>query len=184
MPKTQILEINNNPNTYNPDWSDSDSNLVITPTIYLNQEPISKTSPDLQITWYRRFGSGNAEEITSGSNNETISDNVLTVNDNRMTTANTLLTYIASFVYRDPDTGLPVSTEADVSYALMVTGRNGTNAKSALIAGEQVFKYENSTTVSPASIILTANLQNVTTPKWQYKKSNGKYADYPGAVAG
>ena len=56
----------------------------------------------------------------------------------------------------------------------------GENAKSAWISGEQVFKYAaGSTTSTPAQITLTANLQNVTMGKWQYKNSSGSWTDYP-----
>jgi len=56
----------------------------------------------------------------------------------------------------------------------------GENAKSAWISGEQVFKYAaGSTTSTPAQIKLTANLQNVTMGRWQYKNSSGTWTDYP-----
>ena len=47
------------------------------------------------------------------------------------------------------------------------------------ISGEQVFKYTAAGAVSPAQITLTANLQNVTMGKWQYKNSSGNWTDYP-----
>ena len=47
------------------------------------------------------------------------------------------------------------------------------------ISGEQVFKYTAAGAVSPAQITLTANLQNVTMGKWQYKHSSGNWTDYP-----
>ena len=42
-----------------------------------------------------------------------------------------------------------------------------------------MFKYNAAGSVSPAQITLTANLQNVTMGKWQYKNSSDAWADYP-----
>jgi hypothetical protein len=64
----------------------------------------------------------------------------------------------------------------EISFALI---RTGENAKSAWISGEQVFKYNAAGTVSPEQIVLTANLQNVTMGKWQYRSSAGVWTDYP-----
>ena len=86
------------------------------------------------------------------------------------------MTYIAYVAYADPDTGLTINATADISFALISTGEN---AKSAWISGEQVFKYTSAGAVSPAQITLTANLQNVTMGKWQYKNSSGAWTDYP-----
>lgn len=109
---------------------------------------------------------------------EAVSGNILTVSTNKLSTVTSgLLTYIAYVTYTDPDNGLPVNATADISFALISTGEN---AKSAWISGEQVFKYSaGSATASPAQIELTANLQNVTMGKWQYKQSDGAWADYP-----
>ena len=63
-----------------------------------------------------------------------------------------------------------------IQLALLTTGED---AKSAWISGEQVFKYTAAGAVSPAQITLTANLQNVTMGKWQYKNSSGNWTDYP-----
>ena len=86
------------------------------------------------------------------------------------------LTYIAYVAYADPDTGLTINATADITFALLTTGEN---AKSAWISGEQVFKYNAAGTAAPTQISLTANLQNVTMSKWQYKNSSGTWTDYP-----
>lgn len=67
-------------------------------------------------------------------------------------------------------------TEEYAAFALVSTGEN---AKSAWISGEQVFKYDKDSNVAPAQITLTANLQNVTMGKWQYKNASGAWTDYP-----
>lgn len=102
---------------------------------------------------------------------------MLTVNTNKLSAVTSgLITYIAYVTYTDPDTGLPINATADISFALI---RTGENAKSAWISGEQVFKYATSGgTPAPAQITLTANLQNVTMSKWQFKNSGGTWADY------
>lgn len=52
--------------------------------------------------------------------------------------------------------------------------------RNAWITGEQVFKYAaGSSTPSPLSIIVSANLQNVLMGRWQYKNSSGSWVDYP-----
>lgn len=116
-------------------------------------------------------GTGSETALTTC---ETVSGNILTVSQNKL--ASGLLTYIAYVAYADPDTGLTINATADISFALISTGEN---AKSAWISGEQVFKYDKDANVSPAQITLTANLQNVTMRKWQYKNSSGTWMDYP-----
>ena len=128
----------------------------------------------LTITWKRKEGSGSEATLAAG---ETVSGNILTVNQNKMAAiASGLLTYIAYVAYVDPDTGLTINATADISFALISTGEN---AKSAWISGEQVFKYDASGNVAPAQITMTANLQNVSMGKWQYKNSSGTWTDYP-----
>ena len=148
---------------------------MITPVLYANQTAVSLGDPAVSITWKRKEGSGSEAALASG---ETVAGNVLTVTGNKLSgVASGLLTYIAYVSYTDPDNGLPINATADVSFALVKTGEN---ARSAWIVGEQVFKYASgSSSASPAQITLTANLQNVTMGKWQYKTGAGEWADYP-----
>lgn len=163
-----------NTGSYSPDWTSTAGKLVITPVIYANQTAIALGNAALSITWKRKEGSSTEAALTSG---ETVSGNILTVNVNKLSGVSSgLLTYIAYVTYTDPDTGLPINATADISFALIKTGEN---AKSAWISGQQVFKYNTAGTASPAQIELTANLQNVTMGKWQYKNSAGAWADYP-----
>ena len=172
QPRTQIHDVN--ANTYQPNWTTTAGKLVITPVVYANQTAIALTNAALSITWKRREGSGSEANLASG---ETVSGNVLTVSQNKLASVSSgLLTYIAYVTYTDPDTGLPINATADITFALISTGEN---AKSAWISGEQVFKYDKDGNVSPAQITLTANLQNVTMGKWQYKNSSGTWTDYP-----
>ncbi len=172
QPRTQIHDVN--ASTYNPDWTTNAGKLVVTPVVYANQTAIALNNNALTITWKRKEGSGSETALTTG---ETVSGNILTVTQNKLATITSgLLTYIAYVAYADPDTGLTINATADISFALISTGEN---AKSAWISGEQVFKYTAAGAVSPAQITLTANLQNVTMGKWQYKNSSGTWTDYP-----
>ena len=172
QPRTQIHDVNGD--TYSPNWTTTAGKLVITPVVYANQTAIALNNNALTITWKRKEGSGSETALASG---ETVSGNILTVNQNKLATIiSGLLTYIAYVAYADPDTGLTINATADISFALISTGEN---AKSAWISGEQVFKYTAAGAVSPAQITLTANLQNVTMGKWQYKNSSGTWTDYP-----
>lgn len=54
---------------------------------------------------------------------ETISGNILTVSQNKLSAITSgLLTYIAYVAYADPDTGLTINATADISFALIKTG--------------------------------------------------------------
>lgn len=170
QPRTQILDVN--AGTYSPDWSTTAGKLVITPVVYANQTAIELTDKALAITWKRKEGSASEAALGSG---ETVSGNILTVSANKIGSTG-LLTYLAYVTYTDPDTGLPINAVSENSFAQVQTGQN---AKNAWISGEQVFKYTSAGAVSPAQIALTANLQNVTMVKWQYKNSEGAWTDYP-----
>ena len=163
QPRTQIHDVN--VGSYSPDWTTTAGKLVITPVVYANQTAIALNNAALTINWKRKDGSAAEAALSSG---ETVSGKVLTVSKQ--------LTYIAYVAYADPDTGLTINATADITFALLTTGED---AKSAWISGEQVFKYNAAGSVSPAQITLTANLQNVTMGKWQYKNSSDAWADYP-----
>ena len=172
QPRTQILDVNTN--AYAPDWTTTAGKLVITPVIYANQTAIALTNTALAITWKRKEGSSSEATLTTG---ESVSGNILTVNANKLAAITSgLLTYIAYVTYTDPDNGLAINATADITFAMVKTGQN---AKSAWISGEQVFKYTAAGAVSPAQITMSANLQNVTMGKWQYKNSSGTWTDYP-----
>lgn len=172
QPRTQIHDVN--ASTYSPDWTTTAGKLTVTPVVYANQTAIALSNTALTITWKRKDGSAAEAALISG---ETVSGKALTVNKNNLSTSTSKqLTYIAYVAYADPDTGLTINATADITFALLTTGED---AKSAWISGEQVFKYTAAGAVSPAQITLTANLQNVTMGKWQYKNSSGNWTDYP-----
>ena len=101
QPRTQIHDVN--ASTYSPDWTTNAGRLVITPVVYANQTAIALNASELTITWKRKEGSGSEANLATG---ETVSGNILTVNQNKMAAiASGLLTYIAYVAYVDPDTG-------------------------------------------------------------------------------
>ena len=145
QPRTQIHDVN--ASSYSPDWPTTAGKLVITPVVYANQTAIALSNTALTITWKRKEGSGSETALAAG---ETVSNKVLTVNQNKLSSITSgLLTYTAYVAYADPDTGLTINATADISFALIKTGEN---AKSAWISGEQVFKYTAAGAVSPAQI--------------------------------
>lgn len=172
QPRVQINDVN--AGTYTPDWATAAGKLVITPVVYANQTAIDLSDSNLTITWKRKTGSGSEAALESS---ETVSGNILTVTANKLTTASgNVLTYIAYVTYKDPETTLPINAAAQIDFALVTTGEH---AKTAWISGEQVFKYDADGNVTPTQITLTANLQNVTMSKWQYKNDKDVWTDYP-----
>ena len=173
QPRIQVQEVN--AGTFSPDWSISAGNVVLTPVVYADQAQIPLTQSGLAIDWKRREGSASETALTSG---ESVVSGILTVSQNQMASISAgTLTYTAYVTYTDPDTEEAISVSATIDFALVKTGQN---AKNCWISGEQVFKYASgSPTPNPASITLTANIQNVTFSKWQYKNSSGTWADYP-----
>lgn len=175
--RIQIKDVN--ANTWTPDWSVGAGNVILTPSVYVNQSAVALVGAGAVVTWERRAGSGSVSALEA---NETVSNGVLTVNANKLSTASGgLLTYIVTVTYTDPDTALVSVAKNEISFALVTTGEN---AKSAWISGEQAFKYAaGASTPVPASITLTANLQNVSMSKWQYK-NGGSWSDFAPAQTG
>lgn len=172
QPTTVIY--NPNQNIYTPNWSSSPY-LKITPVISYNGTNLSLTASGLSITFKRKEGSGTATTLTTG---ESVSSGVLTVNANKLSSVSSgLLTYICTITYTDPDTGVPISAEASMSYSLV---SQASELHYATILGESVFLYDtNRSIVGANQITLTADLTNVSVSQWQYKKSDGTFAAYP-----
>lgn len=169
--KHQIYDPNTN--TYTPNWATDP--IVITPIIYINQDPLPLNASGLAITYKRREGISAETALTA---NETVSGNILTVNANKLSSiASGQLMYLAYITYNDPNTGKTVNDTATIELDLL---RIGEDSKLVDITGEQIFKYDkNGSLVGSTQITLTANATNVNISKWQYKKSDGTWADYP-----
>ncbi len=171
LPKTQILD--QDTNAFNPNWTTT--NLVVEPTIFLNQTAVQLNASGLTINYKRRDGSGAEASLTTG---ETVSGGKLTVNTNVLSSSNSgLVTYICYIQYIDPQTRQTVYAQADISYSLV---KNASSARLATISGAQIFKYNgDKTLIGPDSISLTGEIQGVSTIRWQYKNSSGNFVDYP-----
>lgn len=164
---------NNGTGSYSPNWATS--NLTITPVISYNGRSISPTAQGVVITYTRKEGSGTATDLTAG---ETVSNGVLTVNTNKMASLSSgQLTYICTVVYTDPNTGVPLTTEANLTYTLV---SQAVQIKDVDIVGETAFLYTaDRTVVGTGTIVLKALLSNVSMGQWQYQTSNGTFSAYP-----
>jgi len=164
---------NNGAGSYSPNWATS--NLTITPVISYNGRSISPTAQGVVITYTKKEGSGTATAISSG---ETVSNGVLTVNVNKMASLSSgQLTYICTVVYTDPNTGVPLTTEANLTYTLV---SQAVQIKDVDIVGETAFLYTaDRTVVGTGTIVLKALLSNVSMGQWQYQTSNGTFSPYP-----
>ena len=172
LPKTQILDPNPG-GVVNPNWSGTPK-LILTPVVFANQTALALTAAGVTITWKRKEGADAEAVLTAG---EAVADGVLTVSANKLTGVTSgLLTYLCYVTYTDPETGIPVNVVADITFSQIKTALN---AQNVWISGEQIFKYDASSAVTPAQITLTANAANVTISKWQYKNASDAWTDYP-----
>lgn len=173
LPTSVIYDPNQNNGTYTPDWSTT--NLVITPVISYNGSSLALNATGLIITFQRKEGTGTASSLITG---EAVSNGILTVSANKLANVSSgLLTYICTIQYTDPDTGVPITTVASLTYTLVTMA---SELKYASITGESVFLYDtNKSIVGSDSITLTAELTNVSVVQWQYKKANGDFDPFP-----
>ena len=172
LPKTQILDPNPG-GVVNPNWAGTPK-LILTPVVFANQTALALTAAGVTITWKRKEGAGAEAVLAAG---EAVADGVLTVSQNKLTGVTSgLLTYLCYVTYTDPETGIPVNVVADITFSQIKTALN---AQNVWISGEQIFKYDASSAVTPVQITLTANAANVTISKWQYKNTSDAWTDYP-----
>ncbi len=174
LPKTQSEDPNVLPHTYAPSWSNT--NLVLTPVVFLDQTSIALGSSGLTITWKRKDGTSAETALNSG---ESVSGGVLTVSQNKLSASSSgMITYICYISYYDSETKNTVNISSDITYTLV---KNAENAKLAYVTADTyVFKYDSSSALVGADqATLTAQVQGVTISKWQYKNSSGNWTDYP-----
>lgn len=167
-------------NIYTPDWSVTNTNLVLTPTIYYNNTVLTASSPGVTITWKRREGAGNITSLTTGQTKQTNGNLKVTVN--KFTPSSTMISYIVTVTYVQPETQTSLTAEGQITFSLV---KLASSAKMCIISGDSVFKYNtNGTLVSASSIVLTAKTNNVNISAWQYKKSDGTWETYPNSGTG
>lgn len=174
LPNSVIYDPNTNGGTYTPTWSSSNK-LLITPVISYNGTNLALNATGLTITFTRKEGTGNATALTTG---ETVSSGVLNVSANKIASVTSgLLTYICNITYTDPDTGVPISSQASLTYTLVTMA---SELKYAGILGETIFTYNtNRQIVGDTQKTLTADLSNCSVSQWQYKNSQGEFVAFP-----
>lgn len=160
-------------NTYTPNWGTT--NLTLTPVIYYNNQQLTGSSTGVTVTWKRREGVGNISDLTTGETKQ--ANGNLEVTANKFTPSSTMLSYIVTVTYVEPDTQNTLSAEGQITFSLV---KLASSAKTCIISGGTVFKYNtNQTLVGDSSIVLTAKLNNVSIQEWQYKDSTGNWVKYP-----
>lgn len=166
-----------NTSTYTPNWANN--NLIIEPVCYYAGSSVTPTS----VTYTVQVNSGVAGAI-SAANGEAKDGNKLKVTSNRFSDASIdMITYYVTATYREPDSGQILTAMGQITYSVI---RQLLKNKTCTITGGNVFKYGTTGTISGANTItLTGTVTNVTISKWQYKKADGTWADYPnGTITG
>ncbi len=168
-PTTQIYD--SNAGTYAPSWT----NLKITPVIFVNDKAVSLTDSSLNITYKRQDGNTAEAALTAG---ETAASGILTVNQNKLASASSgIITYICYIVYTDPNSKVSVNAKNTLTFSwlsravMRIPFRLTENSSLNMIK----------TVPYPAlhRLPLLLLYKNVTIAKWQYKKADGAWADYP-----
>ena len=173
QPTTVIYDPNTSGTAaYTPNWSSS--NLTVTPVVTYNGTTLPLNATGLTISFTRKVGSATATALTTG---ERVTGGILTVSANKLSTTDNLITYICTITYTDPDTAVPLTTEATLTYALLTMA---TELKSCEITGENVFLYDSDRNiVGSDTIVLESTLSNVAVNQWQYKNAQGNFVAFP-----
>lgn len=167
-------------NSYTPNWGTSTTNLILTPVIYYNNTVLTATTTGVTITWRRREGSGNITSLTTGEAKQ--SNGTLKVNANKFTPTSTMISYIVTVEYVEPETQSTLTAEGQITFSLV---KLASSAKTCIISGDTVFKYNTSgTLISDSIITLTAKTNNTSIQQWQYKDINGDWTQVTGSGTG
>ena len=167
-------------NSYTPNWGTSTTNLVLTPVIYYNNTALTATTTGVSITWRRREGSGNITSLTTGEAKQ--SNGTLKVNTNKFTPTSTMISYIVTVEYVEPETQRTLTAEGQITFSLV---KLASSAKTCIISGDTVFKYNTSgTLISDSIITLTAKTNNTSIQQWLYKDINGDWTQVTGSGTG
>ena len=164
---------------YTPNWGTN--NLNLTPTLYYAGNPIALTASGVTITWTKQIGSA-APIAISAVAGESVSNGVLTVVQNQFNTTTSLVTYICTGQYVEPETNQTLTAVGQITFSLV---KNAATVKTCNVTGQSVFKYAaDQSTVSPSSITLTATLSDtVTNGNWQYLNNLGQFVNLPTTAA-
>ena len=151
-------------NSFTPNWGNN--NLTLTPTIYYAGDLLTASSSGVTVTWKRQEGISGETNLTTG---ETVSGGVLTVNQNKFTENSSMITYIVTVTYVEPDSGSTLVARGQITFNLI---KQAPNIKTCRITGDTIFKYNTSQQiVGASSITLTANCSGagLSVTEWQYK---------------
>lgn len=167
-------------NSYTPNWGTSTTNLVLTPVIYYNNTALTATTTGVTVTWQRREGSGNITSLTTGEVQQ--SNGALKVSTNKFTPSSTMISYIVTVEYVEPETQRTLTAEGQITFSLV---KLASSAKTCIISGDTVFKYNTSgALISDSIITLTAKTNNTSIQQWQYKDLNGNWTQITGSGTG
>lgn len=115
LPTVQIKDNGANPITYSPSWEET--NLVLTPAVFLNSKDITSSST---ITWQRQDGAAAPVNLITG---ESVANGVLTVRTNNLSTsASGIISYICTATTTDGKTAT-----SQISYSLISSGTTSTS---------------------------------------------------------
>ena len=105
---------------YNPDWTTT--NLLLVPSVFLDQTEVSLDDPNIQIVWERREGNKNKTELISGEN---VVGGQLVVSKNMMqNSAANMLTYICSITYTSPVSKTATTISSQLTHTMIPTASN------------------------------------------------------------
>lgn len=185
----QSIIYNPDQNSFTPNWSES--NLILSPSIWYGGEQLSINDNNVTVTWSRREGIGSVDPLTTGEtvsdgtlviSGETIPKGTLVVNANKFTENSTMLTYIVTVSYQEPTLSQALTAQGEITFTMT---KQASNVKSATITGDSIFKYDTTGAIKGVSaIVLNGRVigSGVSISEWQYQKSDGTYAKYPSST--
>ena len=162
--------------TYTPNWGST--NLVITPIIFYNGTQLTNNAQGLTISWKVQLGTGSPQNLSS---NETFSNGVLTVKANRFSDSVSIVSYICTATYKEPDTGLTITSTEKITYTKVtnaINGEDGDNAVFLLLntpSGTVFTNQEGNLTIT--GLLMDGSVDKSSdVSKWEWSKfSNGSY---------
>lgn len=187
--KEQIADINDDPITYNPDWSNSNGGIIITPTIYYNGSNI-EVAPDgiansqLTIVWYENGIQIGGPDYPAGGPASALANNTCKRIGNLSTTGSRHVTYRADITYYPVanDNSLFVKTSAEIELSCITVGANGidgqpgTPAKFLQLTGSRAYFTYRATgeLYGESSSTLTATKSDtIAGVNWYYLNTSG-----------
>ena len=193
--KEQIADTNDNPTTYNPDWSGNDG-IIISPTVYYNGTIIDiatngVANPQLTIVWYEDGIQVGGSDYPSGGPASALSNNTCKRIGNLPTTGTRHAVYRADITYYpvvgDPSLFLRTSASIELSCVTVGTnGQPGTPAKSLqLTSSRAYFTYRATGDLygERTSTLTATKSDSINSIKWFYLNSSGSEVNITNKIA-